>query len=352
MGSPDQDVIRSTQRTHRDTLAGITQGIRHSNTMNKALLILSIILAQISLGDFDARIPYHQSRYQRPSHHLHHPHHPLQHRQKVTSKVSADKPKRRTFVAALLSAEVAFLEGILAEQQREAAKKQKPRGPNHIHPGKIKYQQRPHSVRKPPTPPPKYVSKLDPFRMVAAPDLSKEAPQTASYEAPVSEAPEVSPSPSTVKYGELEHYNLGSYLPPPPPPPPSGYQPAAPAPPPAQPSYQLPPVTPQAPAYNPPPPPPPPPQYNKPAPAAAPAYEAPAPAPAPAPSYEAPVPAPSYEAPAPAQYRPTAPTAELSPSPTNSNPHPHTFFHDAQADAVHDGEWPTVYYNTFQGNQA
>merc|ERR1712062_734526 len=245
MGSPDQDVIRSTQRTHRDTLAGITQGIRHCNTMNKALLILSIILAQISLGDFDARIPYRQSRYQRPSHHPHHPHHPIQHRQKVNSKVSADKPKRRTFVAALLSAEVAFLEGILAEQQGEAAKKQKPRAPNHIHPGKIKYQ-RPHAVRKPPPAPPKYVSKLDPFRMIAAPDLSKEAPQTASYEAPVSsseapEAPEVpSASTSTVKYGELEHYNLGGYLPPPPPPPP--------------PSYQLPPVTPQAPAYEPPPP--------------------------------------------------------------------------------------------------
>ena len=44
--------------------------------MNKALLILSIILAQISLGDFDARIPYRQSRYQRPSHH---PHHPTEH---------------------------------------------------------------------------------------------------------------------------------------------------------------------------------------------------------------------------------------------------------------------------------
>merc|ERR1712001_809723 len=153
--------------------------------MNNSLLILSIILAQISLGDFDARITYRQPRYQRPSHLSHHSHHPLQHRQKVTSKVSADKPKRRTFVAALLSAEVAFLEGILAEQQREmAAKKQKPRAPNHIHPGKIKYQ-RPHSVRKPPPAPPKYVSKLDPFRMIAAPDLSKEAPQTASYEAPV-----------------------------------------------------------------------------------------------------------------------------------------------------------------------
>ena len=300
--------------------------------MNNSLLILSIILAQISLGDFDARIPYRQPRYQRPSHHSHH--HPLQHRQKV-SKVP-DKPKRRTFVAALLSAEVAFLEGILAEQQREAAKKQKPRAPNHIHPGKIKYQ-RPHAVRKPPPAPPKYVSKLDPFRMIAAPDLSKEAPQTASYEAPVSsseapEAPEApSPSTSTVKYGELEHYNLGGYLPPPPPPPPppaAAYQPAPPPPP--QPSYQLPPVTPQAPAYEPPPPPPPPPQYK---PVAAPAYEAPAPAPA--------------------QYRPTAaPSKELSPSPTNSNPHPHTFFHDAQADAVHDGEWPTVYYNTFQGNQA
>merc|ERR1712141_990262 len=96
--------------------------------------------------------------------------------------------------------------------------------------------------------------------MIAAPDLSKEAPQTASYEAPVSEVTEASPSPSTttVKYGELEHYNLGGYLPPPPPP--SGYQPA-PAPPPPQPSYQLPPVTPAAPAYDPPaPPPPPPPQ--------------------------------------------------------------------------------------------
>merc|ERR1712203_606 len=87
---------------------------------------------------------------------------------------------------------------------------------------------------------------------------------------------------------------------------------------------------------------------KQPVPVAAPAYEAPVPAPA----YvaPAPAPAPSYEAPAPAQYRPTAATKELSPSPTN--PNPHTFFHDAQAGAVHDTEWPTVYYNTFQGNQA
>ena len=63
-------------------------------------------------------------------------------------------------------------------------------------------------------------------------------------------------------------------------------------------------------------------------------------------------------APAPASYPPPPP------APPSYNQHPHTFFHEAQAEKVHDksdaksaggngggGEWPTVYYNTFEGSK-
>jgi len=222
-------------------------------------------------------------------------------------------------------AEVQFLEGLLADQQREngQAAKQRPHqhGQTPVH--KIKYQ-RPHAAVRKPSPPKKYVSKLDPFRMLDAPDLTKEA-----YKAPETE------KTSTVKYGELEHYNLGSYLPPPA----SDYKPTSQD---NQETYQLPPVTTEAPYAPPPTSPPPPVKYLEPA--TAPAYQPPAPAyhqpPAPAPAYhQPPAPAPAYEAPTKSQSSPL------------TNPHPHTFFHEAQAEAVHDGEWPTVYYNTFQGNQ-
>merc|ERR1712012_1531110 len=233
-------------------------------------------------------------------------------------------------------AEIEFLEGLVADQQREAAKKpkQRPHSHNQIQHHQVKYQRpHPHPVRKPPK---KYVSKLDPFKMMDAPDLTKEAPKSAEYKAPVTEGPT-----TTVKYGELEHYNLKGYLPPLP----SGYQP-----------QHLPPVTSQPPPYAPPPPA----QYNEPAPAPsyrqppvqAPAYEAPVKAPA----YEAPVKAPAYEAPAKAPAYKVVVRAPKYEAPAKApayeaNPHPHTFFHEAQAEKVHDGEWPTVYYNTFQGNQ-
>merc|ERR1711936_1084712 len=315
MGVPA--TMRSDQHTHRTQLGHYCNTVTTMNTINTSLLTIATILAIISLGDSDARIQYRHPRYQRQT---------SQHAQKVGRKVSVDPPQRRTFISALLMAEVQFLEGLLADQQREA-QKAKPRPHKHskTHPAhKVKYQ-RPHKQVRPASPPKKYVSKLDPFRMLDAPDLSKEAPVTEKT--------------TTVKYGELEHYNLGSYLPPPP----SDYKPSLPASPPA---YQLPPVTTEAPSYAPPPPPPPPPvKYVDPAPAPAyhqplPAYEAPVKAPA----YEAPVKAPAYEAPV------NAPAYETA-STSNTNPHPHTFFHEAQAEKVHDGEWPTVYYNTFQGNQ-
>jgi len=96
--------------------------------------------------------------------------------------------------------------------------------------------------------------------------------------------------------------------------------------------------------------------------------------------YEAPIPAPKYEAPLPgteapkASYKttsskkveeattPSATTAGIPvyhPTTTqppatykqNPNPHPHTFFHDAQAEKVHKGEWPPIYYNSLHGTQ-
>lgn len=298
--------------------------------MNTPLLTTILLLAHISLGDLNARIHYRQPRYQRPVSH---------HAQTVSRKASVDEPQRRTFVSALLMAEVQFLEGLLAEQQRENGQKAKQRPHKHSkgHPvHKIKYQRPRVPIRKP-QPPKKYVSKLDPFRMLDAPDLTKEA-----YKAPGAETEKT----TTVKYGELEHYNLGGYLPPPA----SDYKPV---PPDTQETYQLPPVTTEAPPYAPPtttsPPPPSPVKYVQPTPAPAPAYhQPPAPAPAyhqpPAPAYEAPVQAPTYEVPA------KAPVYQAQSSP-DTNPHPHTFFHEAQAEKVHDGEWPTVYYNTFQGNQ-
>jgi len=287
-----------------------------------------------------------------------------------------EQPQRRTFITALLAAEVQFLEGLLADQQT-AASQQSTR--QKVNPGK----HRPQKQKKPSGPyqvaskPPKFVSKLDPFYMIAAPDLTKESPKASEYSAPS----EDTTTTTTSKYGELEHYNLKGYLPPPPaesankapapveysqppPPPPTttaapvtksystpAYEAPAPAPAyqPAAPSYEAPAP---APAYQP----------------SAPAYEAPAPAPVksykPEPSYSSPepeyklvivpqpaypVPAASYPAPA-ASYPAPAPAASY-PAPA-VNQHPHTFFHESQAKKVHDGgEWPTVYYNTFEGTK-
>ena len=349
--------------------------------MYKILLVCSVILAQVSLGDFNARIQHRRPRFQN-----------TQIRPRVNLPRKKEEPQRRTFITALLAAEVHFLEGLLADQQASSSQQST----------RQKARPRPQKQTKPSGPyqasskPPKFVSKLDPFYMIAAPDLTKESPKTAEYEAPSEDT-----STTTSKYGELEHYNLKGYLPPPPPPAESSYKAPAPVeynqPPPPPPSTTAAPLvtksysTPAyeapapAPAYQPAAP-----SYEQPAPApayqpAAPSYEAPAPAPA-APSYEAPVPAPayqpaapSYEAPAPApSYQPAAPVQNSEPSYSSPEPeyklvivpqpayaapaasypapavnqHPHTFFHESQAQKVHDGgEWPTVYYNTFEGTK-
>lgn len=470
------------------------------------------ILASISMCDSDARI---QSKLT-PPHQL----------RPGVSKSAPDKSSRRTFVTAILAAEVAYLEGLLRKQntKNENKKKQKskPRKPvnNHIHgPKKVRpHHPHPTPAYKVPTTTTEYVSKLDPFYMITAPDLSvksesykaPEAPAVEAYKAPVKvvvtevapttaplptygayqeykvpAAPVITSKPSakptyqpstTLKYGDFVLYQPKGYLPPPPPkkqtpaapaykaqapptykvatppkykaPSPNKYKAPAPAPAyqkpepkpvtyrpskgylppvkpakpvykaPARPAYRVPapppayekpkaapvsykpskapykkpepaPVTyrpskgylppikqtkpsykaPAAPAYKAPPPP----KYE--APIEPPKYEAPVPsteetkyeAPKEAPTYEAAVEAPAYEAPptpAPAPtsayvtasipvYQPAAPTSKPSSAPikSNPNPHPHTFFHDAQADKVHKGEWPPIYYNSLHGDQ-
>jgi len=332
--------------------------------MYKTVFICSLILAQVSLGDFNARIQHRRPRFQNTQ---------VRPRVNLPRK---EKPQRRTFITALLAAEVQFLEGLLADQQTSASQQSTRQK---VKPGK----HHPHKLKKPSGPyqatskPPKYVSKLDPFYMIAAPDLTKESPKAAEYEAPSEDT-----TATTSKYGELEHYNLKGYLPPPPVK--SAYK--APAPveysqPPPPPTTTAAPVTKSysTPAYEAPAPAP---AYQPAAPAyqpAAPAYEAPAPAPAyqpvaptpapvqsykPEPSYSSPepeyklvivpqpaypVPAASYPAPA-ASYPAPVPAASY-PAPA-VNQHPHTFFHESQAKKVHDGgEWPTVYYNTFEGTK-
>ena len=294
----------------------------------------------------------------------HHHHRQLRPRPRLPrlSQPEPQPPQRRTFITALLAAEVAYLEGLLADQQQ---KRPKQAPGNSLHHGGRK----PKPAAQQPAaslPRPQYVPKLDPFYMLAPPDLTKESPKTESYAAPevpapapayAPEVPAPAPVTTTSKYGELEHYNLGGYLPPAP-------APAAPAP------------------YNPPPPPPPN-SYKiattttttttPPPPPTTQSYAAPAPvksykyklAAAPAPAYPPPQPAypppqPTYPvlAPAPASYPPPPP------APPSYNQHPHTFFHEAQAEKVHDksdaksaggngggGEWPTVYYNTFEGSK-
>jgi len=344
--------------------------------MYKLVLVLSVILAHVTLGDMNARFLHRRAgRQQRP--------HTIT-RTKASQR-NKEEPQRRTFITALLAAEIQYLEGLLADQEnsRNPPKKHKPgktkAKKQHSHkPASSQYQSS--------SAPQKYVSKLDPFYMIAAPDLTKETKSSNSYEAPTE---------TTTKYGELEHYNLKGYLPPAP----SAKKPVA-----SEPlSYDLPQVTPYTTTTTTTPPPPPPsyqtpsaPAYSAPAPAP---YEAPAPAPAyaaPEPAYEAPVPAPAYKEPEPTyqqsysapsveplytapastypspqvSYAPAEPTPEVSYAPAapvvtyatpqpvssyktaSSNSHPLTFFHDSQAEKVHDGgEWPTVYYNTFDSGK-
>ena len=375
--------------------------------MCKTLLICALIVAQVSLGDLNARIQHRRPRLQIN-----------QFRSKVTQP-SKDEPQRRTFITALLAAEINYLEGLLADQNQS----KKPRKPK-TKPGKGSNQtKKPHHTPhvhatgqyQSSSKPEKFVSKLDPFYMIAAPDLTKESKISSDYEKPVetpvktsikTPEPATPSSPSSTKYGELDHYNLNSYLPPAPSSPvkESSYSPELTYELPPPPSPPAPPVTTYetpspAPAYEAPVV-----SYEKPAPP--PTYESLAPAPAPVLSYEAPVPAPAYEAPAYStgefEYRAPATTyqtptpvkitpftaykpaetvtyEEPKPAPVSSyqspvpvpaasyqtpevvkpnaapaetNQHPLTFFHSSQAEKVHDGgEWPTVYYNTFHGNE-
>lgn len=400
---------------------------------SQVLFPLSCVLsAKFCYGDSDARI---HSTLIAP--------HPPRH---LVSNSAPDKPSRRTFVTAILAAEVAYLESLLSKQNQK--KKQKPKHPkpvnnNHIHrPKKV----RPHTPipahKKPASTAIKYVSKPDPFYMIRAPDLSyKAAPVTEvaplptygayqQYKAAPSvppkttEKPTYKPSTSTLKYGDFELYQPTGYLPPSPASPPISaapqkqeqkpvtYRPSYSYLPPtnkkpktSKPNYKpskgyLPPVKQSKASYEAPATPP---KY-KPPPAStyrpskgylppikqnepqekdpqtnseAPKSEAPAKK---APKYEAPIPAPKYEAPLPGTEAPKAsyettsskkveevttsttttagipvynPTTTQPPATykQNPNPHPHTFFHDAQAEKVHKGEWPPIYYNSLHGAQ-
>eukprot|EP00090_Calanus_glacialis_P011713 TRINITY_DN20088_c0_g1_i1.p1 TRINITY_DN20088_c0_g1~~TRINITY_DN20088_c0_g1_i1.p1 ORF type:complete len:530 (+),score=146.48 TRINITY_DN20088_c0_g1_i1:43-1632(+) len=300
------------------------------------------ILASVSMCDSDARI---QSKLTPP--------HPLR---PGVSKSAPDKSSRRTFVTAILAAEVAYLEGLLRKQntKNENKKKQKskPRKPvnNHIHgPKKVRpHHPHPTPAYKAPTTTTEYVSKLDPFYMITAPDLSvksesykaPEAPAVEGYNAPVKgvvtevapttaplptygayqeykvpAAPAITSKPSekptyqsttTLKYGDFVLYQPKGYLPPPPPKKqaPPTYKVATP------PKYKAPAPTKYkspapAPAYKKPEPKPvtyrPSKGYLPPVKQAKPAYKAPA-----RPAYKAPAPAPAYNKPkaAPASYKP------------------------------------------------
>jgi len=424
--------------------------------ISQFLLPLSLaIMAKLATGDSNARI---QSRLTAP--------HPPR---LLVSKAVPDKPSRRTFVTAILAAEVAYLESLLSKQNQK--KKQKPKHPkgvsNHIHrPKKVRPRpQKPAPAHeKPPSTTTEYVSKLDPFYMITAPDLSvksesyKSSP-AAEYSAPAPPPPPVTevaplptygayqeykvvpsaapqstekttekPSTTTLKYGDFELYQPKGYLPPSPPKkvakPPAYKAPQKPEPKPVtyrpkhsylpptkkkpktiKPHYKpskgyLPPVKQSKPSYKLP--------AKHQAPASPPKYKAPAsplkqksPPPvtyrpvkgylppvkqstassykAPeqtsdAPEQKAPAPnteIPKYEAPqesttskkvtegeayeAPASTTTTIPVYKPSSPPPratyNPNPHPHTFFHDAQAEKVHKGDWPPIYYNSLHGTE-
>ena len=296
----------------------------------------------------------------------HHHHRQLRPRPRLPrlSQPEPQPPQRRTFITALLAAEVAYLEGLLADQQQ---KRPKQAPGNSLHHGGRK----PKPAAQQPAaslPRPQYVPKLDPFYMLAPPDLTKESPKTESYAAPevpapapayAPEVPAPAPVTTTSKYGELEHYNLGGYLPPVSAPAPAAPAPYNPPPPPPPNSYKIATTTTTT---TTPPPPPTTQSYAAPAPVKSYKYKlAAAPAlayPPPQPAYPPPKPTYPVLAPAPASYPPPPP------APPSYNQHPHTFFHEAQAEKVHDksdaksaggngggGEWPTVYYNTFEGSK-
>jgi len=201
------------------------------NLSGYSISLTLLVLASFASGDSNARINSNHPRLQSK---LTAPH-------TVRTQVP-QRSNRRTFVTVLLAAEVAYLEGLLSKQNKKASKKNpktKPSKPvhNHIHShNKVKHthkQQHPTYAFKKATTTPKakYVSKLDPFYMLAAPDLSAKspsynvpeappaasnkappaasykAPQAASYKGPaVTEvAPSYAPPPT---YGAYEEYKV------------------------------------------------------------------------------------------------------------------------------------------------
>jgi len=353
--------------------------------MNKALLLAGIVLAHVTLGDFNAGYYREGPQQRRPRYQRLRP-------RLSPAPVKEEPAQRRTFITALLAAEVAYLEGLLSDQatggNKQPAHHQRGKAVQHAHAHKHNSVHHSAPYQAAATKPVKYVSKLDPFYMIAAPDLTKESPKTDSYDAP-KENPASTPAydapavtTTTAKYGELEHYNLGSYLPPPPAKPAPQYDEPAPAPAYAPPpnSYQIATTTtPPATTTK---------SYSAPTISYAPSYQQPAPAPA----YENPAPAPAYHKPAPT-YGQTASAPETKlvlvpsyprPSPSYApgppsysyNQHPHTFFHDAQVSKVHDksdqveaeigdnvgsssnagpitgsnGDFPTIFYNNLGGS--
>merc|ERR1712156_1164237 len=136
-------------------------------------------------------------------------------------------PQRRTFLTGLLAAEIAYLEGILAKQNSNQGKKR---------PKSIKPRPRPRPAKPQPispTQPPssqKSVPMLDPFYMIAAPDLSVKVTDSPANVVVKESVVTSSPPPmygayeeykvessTTLKYGDFELYQPKGYLPPGPP---------------------------------------------------------------------------------------------------------------------------------------
>jgi len=319
----------------------------------------------------------------------------------LVSKSSSDKSNRRTFVTALLAAEVAYLESLLAKQNSKKGRPKKPKSlpptrhvNNQIRVPQPKQQQ--HKQKKNPAIKEEFVSKPDPFYMIDAPDLSvkpsksseslskvyvvstsSSPPPPAIYSSPSTtstspppkqstKAPHTRKPGTTLKYGDFELYHPRGYLPPPAPKrkaPQEQKKKTASA------SYfKIKPAT-----YHSVPSPPPPPSKSV-------QYK-----PKPLKTTKKPLPEPSSVTYSPSKgYLPphgskvTAPknsyqviksTDENKSNPLlleeeeekkvsivpprpkttskgNSNLHPHTFFNDDQAKKVHKGDWPPIYYNS------
>ena len=168
----------------------------------------------------------------------------------LVSKSSSEKSNRRTFVTALLAAEVAYLESLLAKLNSKKGRPKKPKSlpptrhvTNQIRVPQPKQQQ--HKQKKNPAIKEEFVSKPDPFYMIDAPDLSvkpsksseslskvyvvstsSSPPPPAIYSSPSTtstspppkqstKAPHTRKPGTTLKYGDFELYHPRGYLPPP-----------------------------------------------------------------------------------------------------------------------------------------